>query len=463
MLDLSKVKGMTDARAAEIGKRWSWVDTGDPMFMKALDRIVGSDGNLVILGAGGTGKSILLRMAADILGMDSTVVLSSTGISAANLSGEGIVSSTVHSFFRLRPLNVYMRPSVNGKLDELLSKVRTILIDEVSMINASLMDCIMSTLELHSRIGRNMPRIILFGDVLQLAPVVMKDDKVAYEYFKEHYGGRYMFFNSPRFQEACFEIIHLDRIYRQKSSSWQNVLNRIRMGMFTSEDIDMINSRVCDERRYVKSHEFMMYLAPTNRRVDAINTFYYGDAFDDCHSYSAVCTGNFRMQDNPHLAMNVEISVGMQVMCLHNNVERGYQNGTLGVVEGFSGDDVVIRKKDGTRCTVGYEKWEQYDYMVDPVRNVMEAVVTGTFTQIGCKPAFACTVHKSQGLTLDSVYAELNGGFAEGMAYVGLSRCTTLEGIGLKYPLRRRDIVVSREALDFLDGGLRNTGIDLLI
>lgn len=433
----------------ELPAGFEWVDLSDPQFAAALDMILNTRRNMVVIGPGGVGKSVLLRLAAALLG-EGTVVLSSTGMSAANLAGDGIKASTIHSFFKLKPLDIYDNVAPKQDVADVVARVRTILVDEVSMVNASLMDAMLRLLRHYSRFSET-PRLILFGDVMQLPPVIRNDDFII-DHFASRYGGRVFFFAGKAYQNALFDVVHLNRIYRQSDSSWQGVLNRMRLGATTREDLDVVNSRVCDEAEFVASHDLMMYFVSTNRAVDVINDFYYGD-LPGGRDYSASVSAGFKLGDNPNLSEHVSISPGMQVMCLRNNPQAGYQNGTLGRVVSCGDSSVVVATRTGGRVTVGYERWDQYEYKLDE-RGQVRPYVSGTFTQLGCKPAFACTIHKAQGMTLDSCYIDLSGVyFTTGLAYVALSRCRTLEGIGLKRPVRRSHIRTSNEALGFLEAG----------
>lgn len=431
-----------------IPDKWSWVDLSNPQFSHALEMILDSSENLTIMGCAGTGKSLLIRMAADML-KGNTIILSSTGISAANLVSEDITASTIHSFFRLGPHSIFSEyASLKPELTDVMCNIDTLIIDEISMVTSNLLDTLIRHLSLYRKLKvQPVPRMILLGDVLQLPPVIQKDDEVE-RYYDEHYSGHVMFFASKSYQKLHFNVINLSMIYRQKDVSFQGILNRFRVGAPTKEDLDIINERVCDEQRFCKTHEYMMYLATTNRAVDSINEFYMD--YDDAKAYHGIIEGGYSMKDSPQLSESVELAVGMQVMCLRNNKKAGYQNGTIGRVVSLSDDCVEIRTREGKHLFVVHESWSQYRYEVSSEGKVL-AIPSGKFTQIGCKPAFACTIHKSQGLTLDSVYIDFSGfSLADGLVYMALSRCRTLEGIGLKSPIKAGKVKACQEALDFL-------------
>lgn len=447
---------MTERQKLRLETKWNWVDTSNPAFAEALDKILNTNANLVIVGAGGVGKSVLIRMASDMLG-GNTVVLSTTGVSAANLVNDGVVATTVHSFFGFPPLDIYEGTYLKPNLAQMMAAVDTILIDEISMLNASLTEAIFRTLKTYrSFMDRKLPRIIMFGDVLQLPPVVRMDDKEVYKCFKERYGGVTMFYGSPRFMDAFFETVHLSQIYRQADVSWQGILNRIRVGEMTADDLRMVNTRVVDRDKFINTHPYMMFLVGTHAKEKALNE-YYLDYEGGC-TFHAETEGSFRKLEN--VPEHIHIAVGMPVMCLHNNKQQGYQNGTMGRVVRVCPDCVDIRTRTGDVLSVQRERWDEYAYFKG-ANGTIEHKIVGSMTQIGCKPAFACTIHKSQSLTLDSMMLDPDGlqHWSAGLAYTALSRCTSLEGIGLSKPLEAKHIRVSGQGMDFLSGNYIKGGL----
>lgn len=428
---------------------WDWVDLSHIDFQNAFNKIFNTNENLFILGPGGCGKSVLLKMAADLL-KGNTVVLSTTGVSAANLISENIATQTIHSFFGLPPVTVYDKSYFKEEKADIIGSVNTYLIDEVSMMNASLMETIMSLIKGYSKFNKSKPRVILFGDIFQLPPVIEKSNEVISDFFDRQFDGKYMFFNAPNYAKNNFQLIHLNNIYRQKNAEWQGVLNRIRLGRHTKEDIKLINSRIVDTDEFIRKHDYMLYLSGTNSSVTNINDFYMD--YVDTRTYTGTVIGNFDLSKKGNLLEVVTLAVGMQVMITHNNREKGYQNGIIGKVTFMTKDSVLVETQDGRTYDVGIEEWDQYEYSLDPTTGSIRSNIVGSFRQIGCKPAFAITIHKAQGLTLDSVYLNLHSvNFTEGLAYVALSRCTSLDGIGLKSAIKLSTIKVSKEALEFLE------------
>lgn len=432
-------------------KEYEWLDLSDPNFNSALTLILTSSQNLNIIGCAGSGKSTLLKLASKLL-KGSTIVLSTTGISSANLSSNNIKGSTLHSFFKLPPLSIFSHSIIKHDpiQEQIMCNIDTLLIDEVSMAPATLIDIIIEILRFYrTPHGLSLPRIILFSDILQLPCIVDSKDPNIKKYYDTVYDGKYFFFNSNFYQDSGnFKTIHLNHIFRQKDTSFQNILNRIRQGTFTDQDLSIINSRVISEEEYFINNEMFIYLASTNKLVDEINSAYLYTYDGPSHKYYGVTTGKFDFKKYPFLSEMVEIKKEMQVMCLKNNTIKGYQNGTIGKVLDFSYQDVIITTNKGI-CAVEREKWEQFEYLYDDVTKKITTSPIGSFSQIGLKPALALTIHKSQGLEFENIFINLSF-VTEGLTYVALSRAKTLEGIGLDHPITRQDIKVSKEALEFL-------------
>jgi ATP-dependent exoDNAse (exonuclease V) alpha subunit len=433
----------------ELKENWNWVETSSPMFTKALDMVFNTNDNLFIMGPGGVGKSILLRMVYDHF--KDVLVMGSTGISAANLVMEDVPAATIHSTMCIPPLAIYQGMKVTNKTRSVLTKAKIILIDEVSMVNASLMDLIISIVINAPKALR--PRVILFGDIFQLPPVAPKEYTEEYAYFEKVYGGKYFFFNAKFYKHMEFKNIHLDEVYRQKDQRFKEALFRIRVGKQTREDLDFINTRVIKCSEHMNNNPVLLYLASTNAVVNGLNERYVSlPVFKEKKRFIARLEGEFQLSRYPHLDEKVELAIGQQVMCIANNSAGGYQNGTLGVVEGITTDSVQVLTSNDMHVIVQKHTWKQYKFFYNEESGKVDYAVSGAFTQIGCKPAYAVTFHKSQGLTLDALYVDLNSSWMpESGLYLALSRCRSLEGIGLSRAIRDKDIIVNKEALEFME------------
>lgn len=433
----------------ELNEKWNWVETSSPMFAKALDMLLNTNDNLFLLGPGGVGKSIMLRIAYDHF--KDAVVMGSTGISAANLVQEDVPAATIHSTLCIPPLDIYQDMKVTKKTKNVLLNAKVIMIDEVSMVNASLMDFMLDIILKAPKARR--PRIILFGDIFQLPPVAPKKYTEEYAFYEKEYHSKYFFFNAKLYGNMDFKTIHLDEVYRQKDAEFKEALFRIRVGKQTAEDLKLINTRVIKCSEHMDKNPVLLYLASTNAVVKNLNERYNAlPVFDKKVHYHARVEDDFQLSKYPHLETHVALSIGQQVMCTANNYAEGYQNGTLGIVEGLSSDSVQVLTAKGAHVSVQKYTWKQYRFFYNAETSRVSHAISGTFTQIACKPAYAVTFHKSQGLTLDALYVDLSSNWMpESGLYLALSRCTTLEGIGLSRPVRNSDIVVSQEALEFME------------
>lgn len=432
----------------ELNPKWDWVETNSENFTKALNAIFNTEDNLFIMGAGGVGKSILLKIVYDHF--PKCLVLSSTGISAANLSVDGIPASTVHSVFKLPPIELFNSFTPTQEIIELITKTKLILVDEVSMISASLMDFILKTSRKSSKFVK--PRIILFGDIFQLPPIKTRN-KTVRDFYRKNYDDNYFFFSSNYYSKMKFKTIHLTEVYRQKDKEFIDILNRIRVGLHTKNDLKLINSRVVtDIKKFIDDNPLTLYLATTNNQVNKLNEEYSNrPEFKNFRNYYAEFSDSSGPTDFPNVLDHIKIAVGQQVMCLANNWEAGYQNGTMGIVENIYPEMVAIRLSDGSRVYVKYHKWSKYEYKYNKDTDEIEYKEVSSVSQIGCKPAFAVTFHKSQGLTLESIVVDLSSSFIpESGIYLALSRCVSLDGIALTHEITDYDIKVNYEALNFL-------------
>ena len=434
---------------------FNYVRTDDPEFNRALDFILNTSYNLFINGPAGVGKSVLIELSYKLL-TGVTMVVGSTGISASHLADDGIPAATIHSGLRIKPQDIYSRKFNSSDKNErkgrdILCGVDTLLIEEVGMVSASLFDQIGKLVEKAEKKRKGPIRIICFGDVLQLPPVV-KEEGVVGEYYKTIYGGSIFFFNSYFYREHRFVPVFLNQIYRQSEASFQNVLNRLRMNKPISSDFNTINSRRISLEEFKEEHSISLILAPTNATVRYLNET-YGKPENPAGKmrYIAVTTGEFNWNDAGLVEKDVTIYEGQQVMCIHNET-GSFQNGTLGIAKKVDKDSVIVEKSNGKEVIVQKHEWVQYTYKFNSITGEVEAEKVGAVSQIGCKPATASTIHKAQGLTLESVYLDLRDFWIPfSGVYLGLSRCKTLEGIGISRKIRESDIQVLDEPIRFLE------------
>lgn len=446
---------MSKKNVIPLPSEFSNIITTDPEFHEALDYMLNSNYSLFINGPAGVGKSVLLRIAYRCL-KGSVMVISSTGISACNLVDQGVKATTIHGGLRIRPVDLFSLNSISSDNEKegiaILEGVDTVLIEEVGMVSASLFDEIGKLVSKAERKRRKPIRIICFGDVLQLPPVVKEGEEIK-KVYKERYNGNIFFFNSRFYKDHGFHQVSLNTIYRQADDSFQNILNRIRLDIPNEEDFAKLNKQVKTLEDFKEEHPLSLILAPTTSTVSFLNEMYgKPKGSSDFRIFRALTSKNFNWADSGLVEPSVTIWEGQQVMCIHNDVQfNSYQNGTLGTVKKVYKDSVLITKADGKEALVGKHEWSQYSYDYNPITEEVEATVIGSVSQIGCKPATASTIHKAQGLTLDAVYLYLQDRWIPYSGiYLGLSRCRTLEGIGMSRPLRKQDIRIKDEALDFV-------------
>ncbi len=425
-------------KAAKIFKR-DGIEMTDE-FEDTLCLMEETDRNIFITGKAGTGKSTLLKYFCKATSK-KIVILAPTGIAAVNIQG-----NTIHSFF-LFPFGVVRRDDVENlhHKAEIFENLDTIVIDEISMVRADIMDAIDHSLRMNTR--KNVPfggiQIIAFGDLFQLPPVVMGRER---EYFTDQYNGVY-FFNANCFEEADFEIIQLTKIFRQKDTNFQRLLNRTRERLLTNEDFSLFNTRHC---AYEDKNDPVITLASTNATVDRINSAKLAEVNGEEMSFRAMVRGDFQKKDCP-VDPELKLKVGAQVMFVKNDTEtpKRWVNGTIGIVKKLS-EHYALVKVGKKEHRVLKAVWEVYDYKYNSSTKEIDRFEKGSFAQLPLKLAWAVTIHKSQGKTFEKAIIDLgNGAFTHGQTYVALSRCTKLEGIYLKNPLRPRDIIIDKKVLDF--------------
>ena len=394
---------------------------------------------LFITGKAGTGKSTLLRYFR-LQSPKKKVILAPTGVAALNVQGE-----TIHSFFKFRS-NVTIEDARKAgsrlKSAGIYGAVETIVIDEISMVRADLLDCMDEFLKAAN--NTCMPfggkRIIMIGDLYQLPPVITKDEA---HYFKSVYRSPY-FFSSQVIQSVIqdLELIELSKIYRQSDADFIALLNGIRDKSLSSEGLATLNKRV-----WPKTVDYPtdgIYLSSTNAKAAEVNAANLDQLTMPVFRHSATCSKKFDLKMAPTDA-DLKLKIGAKVMFVSNHPAGLWVNGTLGVIEDILEDDleVVVRTEEGQPVVVSPHKWQTYKYLYDAKNGRLEQESAGSFTQFPLKLAWAVTIHKSQGKTFKEIMVDLGwGAFANGQVYVALSRAESMEGVHLKQPIRHSDIRV---------------------
>lgn len=419
-------------------------------FTRALDLLNKSNKSVFITGKAGTGKSTLLQYFQE--NTDKNVaVLAPTGVAALNVHGQ-----TIHSFFRfpttVTPQTVRKKKPSNAFV-EMLQKLDTLVIDEVSMVRADLMDCIDEALRFCMKNKKPFGGIqmVFIGDLYQLPPVVAgKEER---ELFKTYYASPY-FFDAKVFEDFKMEFIELEKIYRQKDNDFIELLNKIRNNSVESEDIDRLNSRhglEFDE----DSEEFYITLTTTNQAADIINSSKLAQLDTSLKTYTAEVKGDFEPKHYP-TALNLELKEGAQVMLLNNDSAGHWVNGSVGkiieITVGETGEDLlIIELSNGKMVSVLPYEWKVARYFYNKERKMLDSESIGSFAQYPVRLAWAVTIHKSQGKTFDRVVIDIGkGSFTHGQVYVGISRCTSFEGLVLKKPILKKHIWMDWHIVRFI-------------
>lgn len=419
-------------------------------FQRALDLLNGKS-HVFITGKAGTGKSTLLRHYLDHTPKGLTVVAAPTGVAALNVGGE-----TLHRVFGFKPgtttewaASSDYRPS--SKTRALLESMECLVIDEVSMVRADFLDSVDIALR---RFGprKSQPfggvQMVMVGDPYQLPPVVSEQEE---NYFRTHYATPY-FFSSDALRELDFHIVELLKIYRQQDDRFIYLLNAIRTGDAGPDIFDQLNTRY-DPSFEPPPGEFWVTLTTSNRMADDVNRKALSDLPGNLHTHRARVSGDVA-ENEKSVPENLEYKAGSQVMLVNNDFAGRWVNGSMGVIRDVHVEDgtpvVQVEVRDsGKLVEIRPHTWEITRPSVSEGRITYDVV--GTYSQLPFKPAWAITIHKSQGQTLDRAIIYLGRGtFADGQLYVALSRCTSLNGLILKSEVRSHHVKVEREVSRFL-------------
>lgn len=387
-----------------------------------------------VTGNAGTGKSTLIQYLRAVL-EKQLVVLAPTGVAALNVGGV-----TIHSFFQLPP-KIHEDEDIKFVYDrKLYQKLQLLIIDEVSMVRCDLMDSIDKFLRKNR--SSNAPfggvQLLLVGDLFQLPPVVPRHEWDVLR--AKGYTSPY-FFSSFSLQETPLVPIELTFIYRQEDAIFVELLNWIRIG----DNLDLVTAEV--NKRCCRNDEFSVdiTLTCTNNAADQINMKKLQSIPAREYAFKGKIEGMFSLEeDKLPSPIDLRLKVGAHVMFTKNDSQRRWVNGTLGIVRHVDRGSInveFVTGSSGVTCDVQPVTWETYKYAYDSEKDQIIARKVGQYAQYPLMLAWAVTIHKSQGKTLDKVLIDLgNGTFASGQIYVALSRCQSIEGIRLARPIRKTDV-----------------------
>lgn len=402
--------------------------------------------NLFITGKAGTGKSTLIEYFRNTT-KKKTVILAPTGLAAINVRGQ-----TIHSFFHLAPH--FADPNQIPRLSNsrIYRDIDTIIIDEISMVRADIFDRIDKFLRVNGK-DKNLPfggiQMIVVGDLYQLPPIVTHEEQFV---FNQFYDSPY-FFSSDAFSQALFSVIELTNIFRQKDEKYITLLNKIRVGQVSVNDLEVINARVVT-KDYEKIRRNYITLATTNSVVAAINDSELNKIDHPLFTYTATVEGNFPTEERAlPVDMELKLKKGARVIFVKNDKGRCWVNGTSGIIETLTEDIIKVRLDEPgfhEIVTVDIEEWENIKYEYDQDSGSVEPIVLGKLKQYPLRLAWSITIHKSQGMSFSKANIDFSKSpFAHGQAYVALSRCRTIEGMVITKKIYPNDVIVDPRIVTF--------------
>jgi ATP-dependent exoDNAse (exonuclease V) alpha subunit len=448
---LNKVSVAPAAIAAPVKKATPPADGLSQEQTDALNVMMSDAPAIFLTGAAGTGKSHLLKAFRKACPLNC-VVLAPTGMAALNAGGQ-----TIHSFFRFpaKAINCEDIKTVENKV--LYKAIDVIIIDEVSMVRADLMDAIDAFMRKNGR-DSSRPfggaRIIFVGDLYQLPPVIKGMEER--RYLEERYGSPY-FYSAPVFNQCPVKIIELQEIHRQKDIEFIQVLNAVRIKEIDDAHLVLLNGMTASSN--IPPHTIT--LTPRRAAAATANLERLARLSGNEKQFDALFEGELSAEDGKddyRLPVDavLRLKTGAQVMFIKNDIGQRWVNGTIGEVQSLKNNEIVVRIKggptDGLPVNLERERWSKIRYKYDTAKKRIEAEEVGAVEQFPITLAWAITIHKSQGATYDFVNVDLgDGAFAEGQTYVALSRCRTPEGLSLAKPLRHSDIKVDSKLASWRD------------
>ena len=420
------------------------IDQENAEQQKAFDLVAYTNTSLFITGKAGTGKTTFIKGIQEIVDKNF-IVLAPTGIAAMNVGGQ-----TIHSFFGLpfEAIGPDTEFEVSREKRDVLKHTDTIIIDEASMVRCDWVDGIdrflRSLMKTHLPFGGK--QMLFVGDLFQLPPVVVYGSATA-DMLQDMYGsGTPYFYKANVMKRMNLPKIEFQKVYRQKDLHFLNILDRMRLGENTNEDLEILNGQVSSND---KVGDFAVILTAYVKMADGINEKKLDDIDSEEFCYQGDIEGDFRIQDTP-VPMELRLKVGAQVIFCRNDFGHGLVNGTIAKVVALSDDQIKVVLENGKEIKVEKMVWEKRESVYNKETKKVETEIIGSFTQYPLKLAWAITIHKSQGMTFDRMHFDLTRGtFAPGQAYVAISRMRSLDGLTLSNKIRHHHILQNTEIKAF--------------
>jgi len=426
-------------------------DTTNKMFQLAEEMVCTSNEAIFLTGKAGTGKTTFLKYIKETCEKNLAVV-APTGVAAINAGG-----TTIHSFFQLpfTPFNYndtslfFGKLKINNERRQVFRQLELLIIDEISMVRADLLDAIDALLR-HFRFRHSEPfggvQVLMIGDMYQLSPVVKEDE---WSIISANYKSQY-FFDSRVMQQAPPIHIAFDKIYRQKDQAFVNLLNQVRHNV-QSEYVSHQLEKLFQPDYVLSQKDEHIILTTHNYKADAVNNQRLSELKTRTYTFKAKIEGEFSDRNFP-AEEQLHLKEGARVMFVKNDTEkvRRYFNGKIGVIKKITNDEIaVLCPGDENEIEVQRETWENIRYTINKITQQVEEEVVGAFTQYPLRLAWAVTIHKSQGLTFDKVIIDAGAAFSPGQVYVALSRCTNMEGIILLSAIPKNRLANDNRIIEF--------------
>ena len=423
----------------------------NPELELALNFIEKTDRNLFITGKAGTGKTTFLHQIKKE-SLKRMIIVAPTGVAAINAKGV-----TIHSFFQMPfgpilPNQIANTSNAQRKFSktkiDIIKSLDLVIIDEISMVRADLLDGIDQVMRRYKNRNKVFggAQILMIGDLQQLAPVVKPNE---WSLLQQYYHTVY-FFSSKAYQEADVVSIELKHIYRQKNEDFIKILNEIRTNTLSEESAEILNKNYNPTFSPTKEDGYIT-LTTHNNRANLMNSSELNKLKTKSHFFNAEISGKFNENSFPN-DEKLELKVGAQVMFIKNDSsqEKRYFNGKIGIVTDISKQNVTVQcTNEIDEIVTERETWENINYSINDDTKEIKEDITGSFSQIPLRLAWAITIHKSQGLTFEKAIIDAEASFAHGQTYVALSRCTSLDGLVLKTPITSDAIINDRTVSSF--------------